>query len=255
MDSSAQRLNFDSEHYTDMTGTTFDFCPELASLLQTQRAVGKTGRIFEDLASLSTPRNLHTIRELLYEFRPERTLEIGLCFGGSALVCCSTHKEVGFPPRRQHTAIDPYQTTRWDSCGLMAVERAGLMGYLNFSEAYSALQLPRLVEGGARFGLVYVDGSHLFEDVFVDAYFAIRLLIQGGVIAFDDSSNPHIAKVLRYLRTNLRGALKELDLSKYREERGRVTYRVARYFGKVQLTAFRRVGNVERAWDAAFHSF
>jgi hypothetical protein len=26
-------------------------------------------------------------------------------------------------------------------------------------------------------------------------------------------------------------------------------------FGKVQLTAFRRVGNIERSWDAAFHPF
>jgi len=27
---------------------------------------------------------------------------------------------------------------------------------------------------------MYVDGSHLFEDVFVDAYFGARLLTDGG---------------------------------------------------------------------------
>ena len=64
-----------------------------------------------------------------------------------------------------------------------------------------------------------------------------------------------MAKVLRYLRTNLRAVLKELDLIRYREGRGSVTYRVARYFGKVQMRAFRRVGNAERAWEAPFHSF
>jgi hypothetical protein len=141
----------------------------------------------------------------------------------------------------------------------MAVERAGLMGYMDFRQAYSALELPKLAASGARFDLVYVDGSHLFEDVFVDAYFVIRLLIKGGVVAFDDSSNPHIAKVLRFLRTSVPPkALEELDLSHYRGKQDQFScfsYRVARYFRKVQLTAFRRIGDVERAWDAPFHSF
>jgi methyltransferase family protein/HlyD family secretion protein len=172
------------------------------------------------------------------------------------------HRELlhdGRPPAAQHTALDPFQTTVWDACGLMAVERAGLMGYMDFRQAYSALELPKLAASGARFGLVYVDGSHLFEDVFVDAYFVIRLLIEGGVVAFDDSSNPHIAKVLRFLRTSVPPrALEELDLSHYRGKQDQFSYfsyRVARYFRKVQLTAFRRIGDVERAWDASFHSF
>ena len=195
------------------------------------------------------------IHALMHETRALRTLEVGLSFGGSALAFCASHKELGRLPEAQHIALDPFQATVWDSCGIMALERAGLMGYMDFRQAYSALELPRLIERGVHFGLIYIDGSHLFEDVFVDAYFATRLLAEGGVIAFDDSSNPHIAKVLRFLRTNLHGALEELDLSGYREKRGRVTYRVARYFKKVQMTAFRRVGNVERAWDASFYSF
>jgi cephalosporin hydroxylase len=233
-----------------------DFCPVLTELLQTQRAVGRTGRIYEGLPALSTINNLHTIRQLMHETQASRTLEVGLSFGGSALVFCASHKELGRPPEGQHTVIDPFQTTVWDYCGLMAIEQAGLTGYLDFREAYSALELPKLVANGARFGLVYVDGSHLFEDVFVDAYFVIRLLIEGGVVAFDDSSNPHIAKVLRFLRTSVpRGALEELDLSHYRKKRDRFSYRLARYFRKVQLTAFRRIGDVERAWDAPFNSF
>jgi hypothetical protein len=49
--------------------------------------------------------------------------------------------------------------------------------------------------------------------------------------------------------------LEELDLSHYREKQNRFIYSVARRFGKVQMTAFRRIDNVERAWDAPFHSF
>jgi hypothetical protein len=124
------------------------------------------------------------------------------------------------------------------------------------TSSHSAYELPKLVEAGARFGLVYVDGSHLFEDVFVDAYFVIRLLEEGGVVTFDDSAKPHVAKVLRFLRTNVpRGGLEELDLGRYRDKRGRFRYQLARALGRVQLTAFRRVGNVERVWDSPFRSF
>jgi cephalosporin hydroxylase len=233
----------------------FESCGELTELLQSKTVVGKTGRIFGDTSSLSTVNNISTIHKLLWKYRPERTLEVGFCFGGSALLFCSTHKELGRSPQSQHIAIDPYQTTTWDSCGLMAIERAGLKGYLDFREAFSALELPKLFESGARFGLVYIDGSHLFEDVLVDSYFAARLLMEGGIVLFDDSSNAHVRKVVRFLRANHRETLTELDLSPFRVKLDRITYRVARYFEKVQLTAFRRVGNVERNWDAPFGSF
>jgi len=242
--------------HTNLSRATSDFCPVLAELLQTRRAIGRTGRVYEGLTALSTINTLHTIHQLMLRNRAMRTLEVGLSFGGSALVFCASHKELGHPPEAQHTALDPFQTTVWDSCGLMAVERAGLMGYMDFRQAYSALELPKLIEQGTQFGLIYVDGSHLFEDVFVDAYFVIRLLTEGGIAAFDDSSNPHIAKVLRFLRTSTRGALEELDLSHYRETRQeRFIYSIGRRLGKVQLTAFQRSGNIERSWNAPFHQF
>jgi hypothetical protein len=166
--------------HTDLSEATFDYCPVLAEMLRTRRAVGKTGRVYEGLSALSTINNLHTIYALMHETHALRTLEVGLSFGASALVFCATHKELGRPGEAQHTALDPFQATVWDSCGITALERAGLMGYMDFRKAYSALELPRLVESGARFGLIYIDGSHLVEDVFVDAYFAIRLLTEGG---------------------------------------------------------------------------
>lgn len=108
----------------------------------------------------------------------------------------------------------------------------------------------------ARFDLVYVDGSHLVEDVFVDAYFVARLLTECGVMAFDDSTNPHVHKVLRFLRANCRQGLAEFALPSYRGDDGRsLSYRGARILGKVQVTAFRRVGKIDRAWNAPFHSF
>ena len=73
---------------TDLRQATSDFCLVLAELLQTRRVVGKTGRVYEGLAALSTLNRLHTIHDVMLETGPSRTLEVGLSFGGSALVFC-----------------------------------------------------------------------------------------------------------------------------------------------------------------------
>jgi cephalosporin hydroxylase len=237
--------------------TITDLCPVLTEMIRTRRAVGKTGCVFDGLVTLSTTGNLHAIHSLMRELRPLRTLEVGLSFGGSALAFCASHKELGRAPEAQHLALDPFQSRPHisDSCGLLAVERAGLKAYLDLREAYSEHELPKLLEGNHQFGLIYIDGSHLFEHVFVDAFFATRLLAEGGVVLFDDSSNPHVAKVIRFLRSNGGDGLQELDLAPYRRENDRLRYAVAHYFGKVQLTAFRRIGPVERHWASDFRSF
>lgn len=177
----------------------FSFCQELQVLLEEHQAVGRTGKRFDGLNALSTENNLRILRSLCLEYQPRKTLEIGLSFGGSALVFTSSHRDLGRDPQKQHVAIDPYQKTVWDDCGLLALERAGLSSYLDFRPGFSALELPRLLESEERFDLAYIDDSHLFEDVFVDAYYIVRLLAENGIVAFDDSSNPNIAKVLRFI--------------------------------------------------------
>ena len=233
-----------------------EFCPALQHLLGERVCHGKSGREFTNLGSLSTINNLVTLRELMIGLKPARTLEVGLCFGGSGLVFTATHRDLGHAPTRQHVALDPYQSSVWDGCGLQNIDRAGLAGYLDFRPNFSSLELPKLVGEDNRFGLVYVDGSHLIEDVFVDAYFVTRLLTDDGVVAFDDSSDPHVRKVLKFLRTNCRMSLKEIDLGPYRADRGTtLRYRAARMLGKVQMTAFRRIGQIDRDWNAPYHPF
>lgn len=238
---------------TDLT--QFDFCPVLAEMLDSRRAVGREGKVYEGLAALSTLNNLLCLRRLMMELKPTRTLEVGLSFGGSCLVFTASHRDLGRPGSGQHTALDPFQSGVWQDCGVLAVERAGLTEFLNLRQASSQLELPKFINEGASFDLVYVDGSHLFEDVFVDAYFIARLLSEGGVVAFDDSSNPNVAKVLRFLRRNLRETLPEVDLAPYRADGNGMGYRLGRLVGKTQLTAFKRIGICEREWNAPFTSF
>lgn len=56
-----------------------------------------------------------------------------------------------------------------------------------------------MVEENPKFGLVYIDGSHGFEEVFSDFYF-VRYPMACGYLLFDDGSDPEVAKVLHFLR-------------------------------------------------------
>lgn len=235
--------------------TNFEFCPELADMLRTRRTTGRQGKILEGLSGISTVNNLICLRRLCMERKPRRTLEIGMCFGASCLLLSACHRELTSVGLRQHVALDPFQYTVWQDAGLMAVQRAGLSEYLDFRQVPSSLALPQLLREDARFDLIYVDGSHLVEDVFVDAYFCVRLLTVGGVVAFDDSSDPHVAKVLRFLRNNLSSGLRELDISPYRPGGSSWRYRLAKMLDRTQLTVFERIGCVEREWDSAFNDF
>src|SRR5207302_11318491 len=119
-----------------------ELCPTLGELIGTRRAVGETGRIFENLSALSTVNNLDVLCSLMLSFRPSRTLEIGLSFGGSALLFCAMHKKIFGVETSQHIALDPFQTEVWDSCGLLALRRAQLNGCLEFREKHSSIELP-----------------------------------------------------------------------------------------------------------------
>ena len=73
-----------------------------------------------------------------------------------------------------------------------------------FTEAGIAPQRFRLITGSALdvaprlnsdgYDLVFIDGSHLFSDTFIDAYYAYQLVPVGGLIVFDDKylANPGI---------------------------------------------------------------
>lgn len=73
----------------------FPWRRQLEKLNAGNQLIGHTGKVFEDLASLSTRRNIHFIRCLMMDMRPRRTLEVGLAFGGSALAIAACHRECG----------------------------------------------------------------------------------------------------------------------------------------------------------------
>jgi predicted O-methyltransferase YrrM len=223
-----------------------EFCTVLDEMLSTRRTVGRSGKVFEKLESVSTLNNLRFIQQTMRERKPVRTLEVGLAFGASTLVFCSEHHRLGHEAAKQHTAIDPYQPyPMLDEAGVYAVERAGFEDFLDYRPEFSEFGMPRILEAGERYDFIYIDGSHLFENVFIDAFYAARLLNDGGWMALDDSSDPHIAKVNDFVRSNLGNALREVS-------RG-ARAAVASLFGKQQLTVFERLPyegpHPPREWD------
>ncbi|MBF2000268.1 MAG: class I SAM-dependent methyltransferase [Synechococcales cyanobacterium M58_A2018_015] len=233
----------------------FEFCHSLQHMLEAQKAVGRSGKTFERLGAASTKNNLLALRSLMLEFKPQRTLEIGLAFGASCLTLAASHRDLNHQADRQHVAIDPYQSTVWDDTGRLALQKAGLLEYVDIRENPSCVVLAELLAKKRNFDLIYIDGSHLFEDVFVDFYYSGRLLAPNGLMLFDDSADPHIRKVLEFIDSNFSSSYQKLDLSHLRSGLESIKFSIATILKKNQLTVYKKVGRAERPWNSKFKNF
>lgn len=131
--------------------------------------------------------------------KPKQTLEIGMAYGISTLFLCQAHHDNG---GGRHTAVDPFEHTRWQSIGLLNVRRAGLEGVLRFFEHASHQILPQLIQKNERFELIFIDGSHLFDYAMVDFFLVDKLLEVGGYVVLDDTGLPSVRKLLAFVLRN-----------------------------------------------------
>lgn len=230
-----------------------NFCPRLKQLLETGATLNARGQRVP-IAGTSTLNNLRVIREILLEIKPRRTLETGMAYGASTLTILATLAETAGEDF-QHTAIDPFQSGPMGRGGLIAVDEAGLSGHLRFFEESSALALPALQRQKERFGFIYIDGSHLFEDVFLDVYHGAFLLESGGVMLLDDCTDRHVAKVIRFIGSNYAGCLEPLDLAAYEDPGKPLKKRVGNLLGIRQLKGFRKIAEPPRKWDSPLGRF
>jgi predicted O-methyltransferase YrrM len=98
--------------------------------------------------------------------------------------------------------VDPFQQTVWSNAGWQLVREAGLEPFTRLVTERSQLYLPRLVAEGFVADAAFVDGSHIFHEVFVDLYFLRRLVRPGGLVILDDVAWPSVATAVRYYQTN-----------------------------------------------------
>lgn len=140
------------------------------------------------------------LRDLILAERAATVIEIGLAYGSSALAIAEALVLV-HGTNAHHLVIDAYQE-HFHSAGWDTIVAAGVTEICSFVPRRSQLALPRLVEEGMSADAAFVDGSHVFHNVFVDLAFLRELVRPGGLVVLDDCGWPSVATAVRYFEVN-----------------------------------------------------
>jgi predicted O-methyltransferase YrrM len=158
------------------------------------RAEGDFGRV-------SVPeRDGDVVRDLLLAENARVVIEVGLAYGSSALaiaealVCQGTEGAA-------HVIIDAFQD-QFHEAGWNALVTVGMAGVCSLLRERSQLALPRLVVDGVVADAAFVDGSHIFHNVFVDLFFLRELVSPGGLVVLDDCCWSSVTTAVRYFELN-----------------------------------------------------
>jgi len=162
---------------------------------------GEDGTEHQIYPASVTPDRGAFVRDTCRAERAESVLEIGMAWGLSMLHIqeCLLSNGAG---EHAHVVVDPKQTSTFHGIGNQMLRAAGVEQFVEFHQEYSELLLPRLVSEGRVFDFVFIDGSHRFAHVFVDLFYANRLLKPGGVVVFDDVFSESVNLACRFARTN-----------------------------------------------------
>lgn len=193
---------------------------------------GKSGKALDVFPTGMTRASGEALREMIAKEEAANFLEVGFGLGLSTVFLSLgvlQHHE-----KFDAVTLDPFQESAWDCAGLETVRRAGLLDCVAIAKDYSEYVLPRMAEAGARFDFIFIDGGHLFDNVMVDTFYAIRLVRPGGLIVLDDRWMPAVQKAAAFFVSNL-GLLDESA------EQGTPGYRF------ITLRVPREM--VERKWD------
>ena len=140
------------------------------------------------------------LRDVLRAENARVVIEIGLAYGSSALAIAEALISHG-PEGKHHLIIDAFQDQFHDT-GWNALVTAGLGDVCSLLPERSQLALPQLVADGFLADAAFVDGSHIFHNVFVDLFFLRELVRPGGLVILDDYDWPSVATAVRYFEVN-----------------------------------------------------
>lgn len=142
------------------------------------------------------------LRDLIVADKAQVVIEVGLAYGSSALAIGEALVSGG-TDGKHHLIIDAYQD-QFGNVGWQAVVTAGLAEICSLVSERSQLALPRLLAEGFEADAAFVDGSHIFHNVFIDLFFLRELVRPGGLIILDDCRWPSVATAVRYFEVNAR---------------------------------------------------
>jgi predicted O-methyltransferase YrrM len=119
-----------------------------------------------------------------------RSIETGIGNGHSAAALLLAGVEEHVSVENASKNLDIAQTN------IMKARKPGQRFRLLFGP--SDIRLAALVDAGEKFDLILIDGSHTFEDVFIDIHYSRFLLDDGGVMVLDDMNFPTVRSAARW---------------------------------------------------------
>lgn len=140
------------------------------------------------------------LRDLLLNEGADVVLEIGLAYGVSALAIAEAVVARG-RPRGAHLIIDAFQNNFHDS-GWNVIVTAELGDVCSLLRERSQLALPRLLSRSFVADAAFIDGSHIFHNVFVDLFYLREIVRPGGLVILDDCEWHSVATAVRYFELN-----------------------------------------------------
>lgn len=167
----------------------------LAEILKNKVVSNFAGETFELHSAIDHEEGTF-LQQLIQQYKPQNSVEIGCAYGLSSLYICDTLQKNGGSPK--HTIIDPFQKTQWHSVGINHLEKANL-NFFELIEKPSEIAMPELLAQKRQFDFIFIDGWHTFDHTLLDLFYANRLLKVGGVVVVDDvvTIRP-VNKALRY---------------------------------------------------------
>ena len=154
-----------------------------------------------DFETISLPEHdSDVLRNQILAENARTVVEIGLAYGSSALAIGEALVSTGSQDA-SHLIIDAYQR-HFKSVGWEAIVSAGLDTICRLVNERSQTALPRLVTEGFVADVAFVDGSHAFQNVFVDLYFLRDLVRPGGLVILDDCQWPSVGTAVNYYVVN-----------------------------------------------------
>lgn len=137
------------------------------------------------------------LTKFIKDHKCKKILEIGMADGMSSIAILKALEGEG-----TLTSIDPYQSTYWSSNGLKNIKKLNLDKNHTFIEKYDYVALPELLMKKEEYDLIFVDGSHIFDHVILNNFYADLLLKEGGYLINDDMWMDAVKKAYNYLEKN-----------------------------------------------------
>jgi predicted O-methyltransferase YrrM len=183
-----------------------DHSPRLTLIRSARRRLDSIGpsklRAPGDYETLSVPTaDCDVLRDLLISEHPQAVIEIGLGYGSSALAIAEALLLTRATNPR-HIVIDPNQD-HFHRSGWQVLVEAGWTDSCVLVEERSQTALPRLLADGLVVDAAFVDGSHLFHNVFVDLFYLNELLRPGGLVILDDADLASVGESAKHFESNL----------------------------------------------------